>query len=536
MGIKSVIVRCKSKISRLPKKGKKNPVLDLPQGSVTATATPEEFLAEAGYCLLRIIGEGGYGTVWMATVPGGRDPCALKIVKFKEGDRSGFDRERRAIELIQRLTVASKFLVPVDRIEVHEQHGFLSYVMPLADDVTGRRNLDRDDYKPRTLSSELALRGRLPVEDCIAITKRVLGALKVLHAKGLIHRDIKPGNVIYLRGKPVLADFGLVAHERSDISQNGSPSNFPPEGVGAATGDLYAVAVLLYRLATNSPAEKFPTPFGSVKDERTVKLTRVFTMAGEKEPSHRYINVQAFEMALDFVLNTVPNDFDHGDAIIRRVFRRFATVPTQVLMLLNKSGKAKQSRRAKKSNTSNGMVRFKEYMKNIVETGRQTAEELSTPKRDYMNQDELAAVAENIYLAFERRIGHEPPLVKKACLMAQASMEPDKIRRELIIKKAAALGGGMAGTYAVLLSIGTVLGVGHGVIAGIIAFFVGVSIAGPLAVIITGAMVAGFAGWYLFRNDDPKVRADSAAKAMIAGVHTAIDEMWDQHGEQLSLV
>jgi len=119
--------------------------------------------------------------------------------------------------------------------------------------------------------------------------------------------------------------------------------------------------------------------------------------------------------------------------------------------------------------------------------------------------------------------------------MAQATMEPDKARKEELIKKAAAMGGGATGIGMVLTSIGMALGCGQGVIQGLIAFFVGSSMAGPIVLGFGGVTLAVIAGWLLFSKDDPKARAERATKALLEGVDAAIEQLWDKYGEQLSL-
>jgi hypothetical protein len=340
--------------------------------------------------------------------------------------------------------------------------------------------------------------------------------VKVLHARGLIHRDIKLTNVLYLHGQAVLADFGLVTHESRDASQFCSPSNKPPEGVGAKAGDLYAVAVLLYRLATNSKPDNFPTVSNDSNDPRFTKLVRVFTMAGEDEPHNRYINARAMELALDWVMEE-PSHAKPVKLPRKTWFARW------------------RERRHVKPPDPAGMVRFKEHIRHIVECGKLEAAAKSSPQRDYMNQDDFGAVVGHVCQAFERRVGHEPPLMKAACLMSQAAMEPEKAKREELVKKAAAVTGAAAGIGTVITAIGLALGWGQGMIQGAIVLLMGSTVGGPVLLGVAGATVAVVAGWLLFSKDDPKARAENATKALLEGVDAAIGEMWGKYGDQLSL-
>lgn len=515
VGFRAILGRLREGICGLFNRKLEAPAIPEPQAQIAeAPPTPKTVLTGEGYRLYREIGKGGYGRVWMAEVPGG-DLRALKIVEVKNGDTTAFERERSALERVRDLSLSSEFMVPIDDVEIHTAHGFLSYTMPLADDLSGHHIANRDGYRPRSLETELKKHGRLPIKDCIAVTKRILGAVKVLHSKGLIHRDIKPGNVIFLNGHAVLADFGLVTHEGSDISQVCSPSNKPPEGVGAAAGDLRAVGVLLYRLATGNPAEHFPSPVYDIHDPAFPKLSRVFTMAGEDEPSNRYINARAMELALDRVL-----------------IKPRKEIPAQSRKLWHPTWKA--PKRSEAPDTP-GMLKFKTHIRNIVEAGRLDATAQSKPQRDYMNQDEFSKVVANVCLAFERRIGHEPELLIKACLMAQATMEPDKVRREALIKDAAALSGGVSGIGMVITGIGLALGWGQGVIHAVIVFFTGSSLSGPIGWIVGGLTIATIGGYLYFSKASPKASAERAEKALIAGADAAIGELWGRYGDQLSL-
>lgn len=518
MSLKTVAVRwwgaIQRALSRVTRRRAPQPPHQQPAAR-TAPLTPRQVLTAEGYRFLRKIGEGGYGQVWM--VDGrGKDTRALKIVERRDGAEDGFERERAAMERMRGLSLTSEFFIPVDEFQVRVEHGFLAYSMPLADDRSGHPIIDRDGYTARTLDTELKERGRIPVDECVAIARRVLGAVKVLHTRGLIHRDIKLTNVLYLQGQAVLADFGLVTQESRDASQFCSPSNMPPEGVGAKAGDLFAVALLLYRLATNSKPGNFPTVSNGSNDPRFAKLARVFTMAGEEEPHNRYINARAMELALDWVM---------GEPLSATPVK----LPRRTWL-----GRWRERSQVKPPDPA-GMVRFKEYVRDVVQSAKLDAAAKSSPQRDYMDQDDFAALTGDIFLAFERRIGHEPPLVKAACLMANMAMEPGQAKREELMKKAAALGGGATGIGLVINSVGLAAGWGQGMIHAATVFFAGSAVGGPIALGMAGATLATVSAWMLFSKDDPKAQADRATKVLLEGVDAAIEMLWGEYGDQLAL-
>ena len=80
-------------------------------------------------------------------------------------------------------------------------------------------------------------------------------ALEFLHSQGLTHRDIKPGNIIFIKGQPKLADVGLIAeirHNLSELTWVGTPAYMPPppEPPGTVQADIYGLGMVLYVILT----------------------------------------------------------------------------------------------------------------------------------------------------------------------------------------------------------------------------------------------------------------------------------------------
>jgi len=115
-------------------------------------------------------------------------------------------------------------------------------------------------YTPRTLAAELKLRGRLPLEECIQIGLSLTEALGHLHRQGLVHRDVKPSNIIFVDGVPKLADVGLVTTVGQALSFVGTEGFIPPEGPGTHQADLYSLGIVLYVLSTGKSHQDFPEP------------------------------------------------------------------------------------------------------------------------------------------------------------------------------------------------------------------------------------------------------------------------------------
>src|SRR5207253_9520827 len=105
--------------------------------------------------------------------------------------------------------------------------------------IAPKRSSTPHSYTPRTLSTELARRGRLAVNECIEIGLRLASALEHLHGHKLVHRDVKPANIIFVGGVPKLADIGLVAEVSEARSYVGTEGYIPPEGPGTVQADIY---------------------------------------------------------------------------------------------------------------------------------------------------------------------------------------------------------------------------------------------------------------------------------------------------------
>ncbi|GGL41900.1 serine/threonine-protein kinase [Planomonospora parontospora] len=184
------------------------------------------------YRLLERLGEGGAGTVWRA-----RDETLRRDVAVKELRGGAGFAERAIAEARAAARVNHPAIVMVH--DVVTDGGLPWIVMDLIDGVS----LDR-----------LVERGPLPAPRVAAIGLRVLAALEAAHAHGMLHRDVKPGNVLVERdGTAVLADFGIAAPmtgEQSLADQAGSAGYTAPERLreepAGPQSDLWALGATLY--------------------------------------------------------------------------------------------------------------------------------------------------------------------------------------------------------------------------------------------------------------------------------------------------
>ncbi len=239
--------------------------------------------------VLRVIGRGAYGEIWLARTLTG----ALRAVKIVY--RSTFETERafrREFEGMSSFEPISRAHAGfIDILHVGRTSDYLYYIMELADDHLAGRNIDIVHYEPRTLKSELERQKHLSASESIRLGVSLTEALQALHEHELIHRDIKPSNIIFIDGKPKLADIGLVAAtgQRSFV---GTEGYVPPEGPGTPQADIFSLGKVIYEISTGKDRLDFPeidSRLSARPDrEELLRLNDVLLKACANDPRKRY--------------------------------------------------------------------------------------------------------------------------------------------------------------------------------------------------------------------------------------------------------
>lgn len=120
--------------------------------------------------------------------------------------------------------------------------------------------------------------------------------LETLQRHHLLHRDIKPGNVIYVRGRPVLSDPGLVVEESQAVSLVGTPGYVPPENFTDAAGDIYSLGLTLKAASFGRKVEdldKGPAQEADTGASFFPAWWRILNKATDPTPSCRYRSAKA---------------------------------------------------------------------------------------------------------------------------------------------------------------------------------------------------------------------------------------------------
>jgi CHASE2 domain-containing sensor protein len=210
-------------------------------------------------------GEGAYGKVWLARNAAGQWQ-ALKAVYLANFDNNPdpYEREFNGVSRYKPISDKHPGLLRVDFVS-EKRTGYFYYVMELGDALEPGWEREPSTYKPRDLVNERAHAPgrRLPVRECLQIGLELTDALDFLHRQGLTHRDIKPQNIIFVNGRPKLADLGLIAEIRPPDQERtsvGTPGYMPPppERPGTPQADIYALGMVLYVLSTGRSAAFFP--------------------------------------------------------------------------------------------------------------------------------------------------------------------------------------------------------------------------------------------------------------------------------------
>ena len=146
---------------------------------------------EGRYTVERELGEGGMAVVYLATDLKHNRRVALKVLKQELSAVVG--GERFLAEIATTANLQHPHILPL--FDSGEADGFLFYVMPF--------------IEGETLADRLAREKQLPVDEAVRIAVAVANALDHAHRHGVIHRDIKPGNILLQDGEPLVSDFGI---------------------------------------------------------------------------------------------------------------------------------------------------------------------------------------------------------------------------------------------------------------------------------------------------------------------------------------
>ena len=257
------------------------------------------------YDVKRELARGGMGQVFEARdVKHGR-PVAIKVLDPDLAAAIGPARVRSEIETAARLS--HPHIVPL--FDSGEAGDLLYYVMPLLSGESLRQRLTRER--------------QLPIEDALRIAREAADALRYAHEQGLVHRDVKPENIVLAGGHALVLDFGIARTSDSKphadthtVAAVGTPAYMSPEQSAGSyldgRADQYALACVVYEMITGQPPFTGPSsdnvllqhrtvdprPATSLRPTTPVHLAQALTRALSKAPADRFATMAAFSDAL----------------------------------------------------------------------------------------------------------------------------------------------------------------------------------------------------------------------------------------------
>ncbi len=300
-----------------------------PDGTRRPQLIPESLFGSFGkYVIVDKLGQGGMGAVYLARDTLLDRKVAIKVPLLDGEDRQAilnrFEREAKAAASLRHNNICPIF-------EFGEFQGIPFMVSPF--------------LEGRSLQDHLDVEGTWPLSKALDVAAVLADALGYAHVQNIIHRDVKPSNVlIEPNGVPQILDLGLAKFHTSSKQQLthsgdaiGTPSYMPPEQIDATYGDIgpavdiYALGMTLYRMAVgrlpfegdvicmipqilHDPAMR---PSVARPDIKCLKqIDEVILRALEKRPENRFSSMADFGSALRTVRSRIESQFAESESML----------------------------------------------------------------------------------------------------------------------------------------------------------------------------------------------------------------------------
>ena len=284
------------------------------------------------YTIAREIGRGGMSIVYLAHDLRNERRVALKVLRPDLALALGSDRFLREIKVAAGLT--HPHILPLFDSDIAD--GLLFYTMPYVEGESLRHRLQRE--------------GRLPVADAVKIARDVADALAYAHSQNIVHRDVKPENILIEAGHPVVSDFGIAraisAANEARMTGTGivvgtveymSPEQASGEELDGRS-DIYSLGCVLYEMLTGRTPFAGFTPSGQVpalsdlRPDISIDVQYATEVALARLPSER------FATAADFAAALGPSQTGSSPRWIRRMQRRWRVAAVVTVVVLGTAG------------------------------------------------------------------------------------------------------------------------------------------------------------------------------------------------------
>jgi CHASE2 domain-containing sensor protein len=266
-----------------------------PEMAARAAAAAAAASQPPPFTLLKRVGKGAYGEVWLARDIIGTYHAVKVVYRSSFEDSAPFEREFNGIRKFTPISRSHPGFVQILHVGRNDPAGYIYYIMEVGDDEASGQTIDPLNYSPKNLAKELRKRRRLPVGECLDLGVALADALHFLHAQKLIHRDIKPSNIIFVGAAPKFADIGLVTEVAStgrDVTFLGTKGYIAPEGPGTPAADVYSLGKVIYEAAMGLDLERYPdlptTLVEQADSEELFDLNKIILKACEPDARYRY--------------------------------------------------------------------------------------------------------------------------------------------------------------------------------------------------------------------------------------------------------
>ncbi len=283
------------------------------------------------YRILEVVGQGGMATVYKAADLREEKIAAVKVMlPYLSRDEGLKKRFRQEAKMLSRLKHPN--IVPI--LDYGEENGHLYYVLP---------------YLPLGSLTDRLTNGPISIEETAQIISQAAAALQHAHDEGVVHRDVKPSNILLdEHGTAQLSDFGFAYWSETNLNLTGSglvgtPGYMSPEqclGEGITElSDQYSLGVVLYQLVVGRIPFEGETPLAialkhineplppprEVNHGVPVPIENVLITVLEKNPKNRYGSIAIFNDALQEAILTSVQNGHELTAVMPRLNRFYVT-------------------------------------------------------------------------------------------------------------------------------------------------------------------------------------------------------------------
>jgi serine/threonine-protein kinase len=292
------------------------------------------------YEVIREIGRGGMAAVFLARDRTHERMVALKVI------RPELAAGVAAARFLQEIHIAAGLSHPHIAPMLHsgEVAGLLYYVMPFAEE--------------QSLRQRLAQQGRLPVRDALRIAREAALALDFAHRNGIVHRDVKPDNILLIDGQALLSDFGIARAIGEAATESltatgvviGTAHYMSPEQAAGqrdidGRSDTYSLGCVLYEMLAGKPPFAGPSPQAVIaahmtksapsvrvaRPELSDAVERVVAKSLAREPAGRYQSAGELAVALEAAGHSAA---ERASSLMDRLTRGRWFAPAAVALML----------------------------------------------------------------------------------------------------------------------------------------------------------------------------------------------------------